>query len=162
MRSTTTVRICGNVIPPQPADRWWLEHQQSCGGTFHKIAEPEKKAGEVAGKGKRRVIDDGGGNKNIMDFFKKAENGDGEKIEKNGRKRRKVGEDVVAGKHYETPDSDEGLRWGGGTNRVDLKDKAMVQCPVCGKKVADVKVNDHVDLCLWMAEEKRKEGTEMD
>ena len=26
--------------PPQPADNWWKQHQQSCGGTFHKISEP--------------------------------------------------------------------------------------------------------------------------
>ncbi|PJF18932.1 hypothetical protein PSACC_01257 [Paramicrosporidium saccamoebae] len=29
--------------PPQPADRWWREHQKSCGGSFVKIAGPESK-----------------------------------------------------------------------------------------------------------------------
>ncbi|KAF9907004.1 hypothetical protein EC991_011399 [Linnemannia zychae] len=27
--------------PPQPADRWYAEHQESCGGTYTKISEPE-------------------------------------------------------------------------------------------------------------------------
>ncbi|KAJ3085301.1 hypothetical protein HK102_000126, partial [Quaeritorhiza haematococci] len=41
--------------PPQPADRWWSDHQTKCGGTYHKIAEPEKpppekKEKEKAGK----------------------------------------------------------------------------------------------------------------
>ncbi|KAF9966125.1 hypothetical protein BGZ70_003220 [Mortierella alpina] len=27
--------------PPQPADRWFAEHQSSCGGTYTKISEPE-------------------------------------------------------------------------------------------------------------------------
>lgn len=26
--------------PPSPADRWWAEHQQSCGGVFVKVSEP--------------------------------------------------------------------------------------------------------------------------
>jgi hypothetical protein len=29
--------------PPQPADKWWKEHQMTCGGLFTKISEPEKK-----------------------------------------------------------------------------------------------------------------------
>ncbi|XP_041988684.1 DNA-dependent metalloprotease dvc-1 [Aricia agestis] len=28
---------------PGPNDRWWLDHQRKCGGTFVKIKEPEKK-----------------------------------------------------------------------------------------------------------------------
>lgn len=28
--------------PPQKADRWWAEHQRTCGGTFHKIKGPKK------------------------------------------------------------------------------------------------------------------------
>ncbi|KAF9575233.1 hypothetical protein EC968_003874 [Mortierella alpina] len=27
--------------PPQPADRWFAEHQSTCGGTYTKISEPE-------------------------------------------------------------------------------------------------------------------------
>ncbi|ORZ28500.1 SprT-like family-domain-containing protein [Lobosporangium transversale] len=27
--------------PPQPADRWFAEHQMTCGGTYTKISEPE-------------------------------------------------------------------------------------------------------------------------
>ncbi|KAF9920088.1 hypothetical protein FBU30_010128 [Linnemannia zychae] len=27
--------------PPQPADRWYAEHQESCGGTYTKISEPD-------------------------------------------------------------------------------------------------------------------------
>ncbi|KAG0213740.1 hypothetical protein BGX28_003684 [Mortierella sp. GBA30] len=27
--------------PPQPADRWYAEHQSTCGGTYTKISEPE-------------------------------------------------------------------------------------------------------------------------
>ncbi|KAJ3028359.1 hypothetical protein HDV00_010459 [Rhizophlyctis rosea] len=69
-----TVRRSMNRAP-QPADRWWNDHQQSCGGSYHKIAGPDlddegnvvvkKKRkrkgdgedGEVVGKGQRRVDD---------------------------------------------------------------------------------------------------------
>jgi SprT-like domain-contaning protein Spartan len=27
---------------PCPRDRWWPEHQKTCGGTFIKIQEPEE------------------------------------------------------------------------------------------------------------------------
>ncbi|KAI1318532.1 hypothetical protein EDD11_006414 [Mortierella claussenii] len=40
--------------PPQPADRWYAEHQQTCGGTYTKISEPEsskKKAPSKTQKG---------------------------------------------------------------------------------------------------------------
>ena len=33
---------------PGPSDRWWKEHENSCGGTFNKIKEPE-------GFGKKKV-----------------------------------------------------------------------------------------------------------
>ena len=33
---------------PGPSDRWWNEHENSCGGTFNKIKEPE-------GFGKKKV-----------------------------------------------------------------------------------------------------------
>jgi hypothetical protein len=30
--------------PPQPADRWFAEHQARCGGQFFKVKEPDTKA----------------------------------------------------------------------------------------------------------------------
>lgn len=33
--------------PPSPRDYWFARHQQTCGGTFHKIREPEKPARRV-------------------------------------------------------------------------------------------------------------------
>lgn len=40
--------------PPQPADYWWSRHQQQCGGTYTKIAEPEKKPTSKKGKERER------------------------------------------------------------------------------------------------------------
>ena len=39
--------------PPGPNDRWWKEHENSCGGVFTKIKEPEgygKKKGKENNK----------------------------------------------------------------------------------------------------------------
>ncbi len=32
--------------PPGPSDSWYKRHQEECGGTWEKIAEPEKKDGK--------------------------------------------------------------------------------------------------------------------
>jgi len=37
---------------PQPADRWFAEHQRSCGGTYHKVKEPEGFGEKQTKKGK--------------------------------------------------------------------------------------------------------------
>ncbi|KAJ3046417.1 hypothetical protein HK097_000871, partial [Rhizophlyctis rosea] len=51
--------------PPQPADRWWSDHQKSCGGTYTKIAGPDlDENGEVKPK-KRKAEKEGGGAKDV-------------------------------------------------------------------------------------------------
>ena len=39
---------------PGPNDRWWKEHENSCGGTFNKIKEPEG-YGKKKGKENKKV-----------------------------------------------------------------------------------------------------------
>ena len=39
---------------PGPYDRWWKEHENSCGGTFAKIKEPEG-YGKKKGKENKKV-----------------------------------------------------------------------------------------------------------
>ena len=65
--------------PPQPADRWWADHQKSCGGTYTKIAGPDlDENGEVKlKKGKRKAEKESGakevkvepGQRTIDDMF---------------------------------------------------------------------------------------------
>ena len=38
---------------PAPRDPWWPEHQRSCGGTYHKVREPED-----YGKKRQKKVDD--------------------------------------------------------------------------------------------------------
>lgn len=51
---------------PQPADTWWVDHQRSCGGTFHKISGPE-----VPTKAEKKPEEKGG----ILDYFKRLGKG---------------------------------------------------------------------------------------
>ncbi|KAF9361188.1 hypothetical protein BGX26_005282 [Mortierella sp. AD094] len=36
--------------PPQPADKWYAEHQEKCGGTYIKISEPEPTKKKISSK----------------------------------------------------------------------------------------------------------------
>ncbi|KAI9008175.1 SprT-like family-domain-containing protein [Gaertneriomyces semiglobifer] len=50
--------------PPQKADRWWSEHERTCGGSYIKIAGPDMEGDGTSGrkdKGKRRAATDGVG-----------------------------------------------------------------------------------------------------
>ncbi|KAL0266826.1 UNVERIFIED_CONTAM: hypothetical protein PYX00_009265 [Menopon gallinae] len=59
---------------PGPTDRWWAEHQQTCGGTYIKISEPEKTDKKKGGKEtdkdpKHKVSKTPVKIKDIRDFF---------------------------------------------------------------------------------------------
>ncbi|KAF9399008.1 hypothetical protein BGX21_006930 [Mortierella sp. AD011] len=39
--------------PPQPADKWYAEHQEKCGGTYTKISEPEPTKKKTSSKSQK-------------------------------------------------------------------------------------------------------------
>jgi len=49
---------------PGPYDRWWIQHQNTCGGIFVKVSEPEKTSNDKAQK-----KDDTCKTKDIRNFF---------------------------------------------------------------------------------------------
>ena len=62
---------------PSPRDPWWSQHQQSCGGTYEKIKEPEdygkkKKTTKRSKDDNEKKLDK---SMNIKDLFKKNEAG---------------------------------------------------------------------------------------
>ncbi|GAB5593577.1 hypothetical protein Unana1_08477 [Umbelopsis nana] len=59
--------------PPQKADYWWDRHQKECGGTYTKIAEPEKKTPPSK---KQREPEPQGNQLCIETFFKRPGNDD--------------------------------------------------------------------------------------
>lgn len=57
---------------PGPNDQWWAQHMQSCGGTFMKIKEPEKKKTGKSAKGKendKKVSASATGSTDLRKFF---------------------------------------------------------------------------------------------
>lgn len=106
-----------------------------------------------------------------MEFFKKGERDAGSEVEEGkGPMRQKVGQNVEEGIGCEVrvqaaekiPRAiivpkrsfifDDGAIHESSTNSggIELKIENMVKCPVCGEKVLEAGVNEHVDLCLWM------------
>ncbi|KAF8940191.1 hypothetical protein BGZ58_007434 [Dissophora ornata] len=58
--------------PPQPADRWFAEHQKTCGGTYTKISEPEpttKKSSSKSQKNAKTEPEAPRGRTLLDDFF---------------------------------------------------------------------------------------------
>ncbi|KAG0303735.1 hypothetical protein BGZ98_006338 [Dissophora globulifera] len=61
--------------PPQPADKWFAEHQETCGGTYTKISEPEptkKKTSKSQRDSKANAMDRPRGRTLLDDFFSVA------------------------------------------------------------------------------------------
>ena len=63
---------------PSPRDPWWSDHQKKCGGTYHKVREPEdygnkkqKKNDETAGPSTSKDDEATKGTPKIYDLFKK-------------------------------------------------------------------------------------------
>ncbi|CAG8668726.1 9211_t:CDS:2 [Acaulospora morrowiae] len=124
--------------PPQPADSWWNEHQESCRGKFTKISEPPKK--EATKKSTKRIekrkreIDDAGSNTKLDSWLgskrKKDSTGDNDNIVQESR--------VI---------------------EIDSGEEASpnsVQCPICGNSaIKESDINEHVDLCLWLSDNRR-------
>ncbi|XP_053201674.1 DNA-dependent metalloprotease SPRTN-like [Panonychus citri] len=59
-----------NNRKPGSYDYWWTTHQANCGGTFNKIAEPDKTAKPKQNNKGKTVANNLQNNKRIDDFFK--------------------------------------------------------------------------------------------
>ena len=58
---------------PGPNDRWWSQHQQTCGGSFIKVKEPE---GYGQKKGKKKNDEKAAPQKNDGKYIRKFFGGD--------------------------------------------------------------------------------------
>ena len=56
---------------PSPRDYWWSKHQQSCGGTYLKVKEPENYGKQKSTKKSKDVKKNSEKSMNIKDMFKK-------------------------------------------------------------------------------------------
>lgn len=216
--------------PPQPADRWFAEHQATCGGIYTKISEPEPKKKPAVKKSAtnteqaprpRTMLDDflAGSSKSsprspiptptpkvssdIQDVELSSSSSDPVASQSDERPsgrqaaaaaalarftkcrgRDSMNDESKGGDVVVIPDG-----MGPPQKRVKTEQRAthlsgtkagpaeqiskpptpitrsvsrpqspeeesedvtvVVECPVCGSRVTEVTINDHVDLCLW-------------
>ncbi|KAG0083146.1 hypothetical protein BGZ92_011056, partial [Podila epicladia] len=220
--------------PPQPADRWFAEHQATCGGTYTKISEPEPKKKPAVKKSAtnteqvprtRTMLDDflAGTSKsssprlpspipvskaNVDIKYVASSSSSGLMVSQKGDERpsareaasaaalvrfeknqgasqgrdsgadvSKNGDAVIIPDEEGPPQKRVKTKQGIANSRtnadsaeqisapsipvpskvsrlqspeVSAEDVAvMVECPVCGSRVAEAAINDHVDLCIW-------------
>lgn len=103
--------------PPGKSDSWWKQHEEECGGSYEKIAEPELSKEQIA---KLSGLARAGRQKSKIDDWLKADDGKGTK---------RVHQD----RSPETQD------------RSTKRPRVEAACPICGEKVELDLVNEHLD-----------------
>jgi SprT-like family len=122
--------------PPGQTDPWWEKHEKECGGTYTKIAEPEKTKKQIAAMtGWERA----GRQKNKLDSWLKKD----DKLvvpKENTLTIPKViptSSSTIAGtkraRSTEGNDSDR------------MNREKMVDCPICSETVTESEINEHLD-----------------
>ncbi|KAK5165144.1 uncharacterized protein LTR77_009242 [Saxophila tyrrhenica] len=115
---------------PGKNDSWWQRHQQECGGTFTKVAEPEMSKAQVE---KMSGLQRAGRQKNKIDGWV----GSGQSVQPSQEK----SEAIQPTKRTNT-DSEAAT-----TQPVKKKAKLeVVSCPICDEKLDSDTINDHLDL----------------
>jgi hypothetical protein len=140
---------------PGKSDPWWEQHAKDCGGAYRKIQEPEltKKQVEAMSKKQRAGLQ-----KNKLDGWVKPKTekysaqlktsvDEGKTSMKDSKGKRKadtiVIDDVVesSAAHQKrpklAPEDDE---------VESVKDKVLVECPICSVRIAESDINQHLDV----------------
>lgn len=117
--------------PPGKYDPWWKQHEQECGGTYTKIAEPELTKVQVANlSAKQRA----GRQKNKIDgWIVKAKKEEVKDISKTleDRPRLKRRADSLEPEPEASAES---------SNK-----QVIVTCPICDTAVTENEINQHLD-----------------
>ncbi|RHZ51268.1 hypothetical protein Glove_481g94 [Diversispora epigaea] len=154
---------------PQPADRWWNEHQKSCGGNFVKISEPTPKETKKRNKEER--------NKERSKERSKERKKKITKEDKKGIKRRheidEINEMNAVNPQKKISKKDQDIKDinkpnGSFNNNENYKIKSneeassssidsthFVQCPICGNDtIKNFEINEHLDICISISENR--------
>jgi hypothetical protein len=137
---------------PSKGDTWWAKHVAECGGTYTKVSEPELTKKQLQNlSGKERA----GQQKNKLDKWvtsltKKENNVEGEVT----KKLDPLGKDDGMSSSLVVEDVTKSAASSAGQKRSYSADdsvpivakKTLVECPICAMRVADVEINDHLDV----------------
>lgn len=132
--------------PPQPADRWWSEHQTSCGGAFTKIATPPEPPAKPARSLKTKKAPQ----KALLDYWKRGMPHFAKDNSEAG------GIQCPACRRHLAKNADE-LNW-----HLDAcLAPAKTCCPVDAGYAADdlAVLHDHIDECLSLSRGRDSDGT---
>jgi hypothetical protein len=105
---------------PGKSDFWWEEHEAECGGTYVKIAEPEKTKKQIEAMSARERA---GRQKNKLDGWIKSP-----------KAALKVDKSIAGVKRSRSEDDFE----------RNTREK-YVDCPICPESVVESKINEHLD-----------------
>lgn len=135
---------------PSTSDQWWSKHENDCGGTYTKIAEPDPTKTQLLAMSARERA---GRQKNKLDaWVQKSSIKNGIELEKpasqmlpSAERGRTIGAptseaveagNVFLGKRKRESEND----------RVESLPKQMlVTCPICDQKIKEAEINEHLD-----------------
>lgn len=112
---------------PGKGDVWWKKHEEECGGTFVKVAEPELSKKQVE---KLSGLERAGRQKSKIDVWvKKSDMG----VEGN----EKATDGLDSKRSRDAVDDME---------EMTKKAKQTVLCPICSQDIAGDEINEHLDV----------------
>ncbi|KAH0558398.1 hypothetical protein GP486_004944 [Trichoglossum hirsutum] len=122
--------------PPGKSDAWFARHEEECGGTWEKIAEPEPKVPlQKAGKPNQT-----GKQKNNLDGWIKKEKKDAAPLTTTGQLTTSTAPTSPTAKRSRDPTSN------GPELQPSSDKKLIVECPICSKPMFADSINEHLDL----------------
>jgi hypothetical protein len=112
---------------PGESDIWWKKHDTECGGTFMKIAEPERNKAKLERSSR---LERAGRQTNTLDWWVKS----------GKQQETKAGDTVVDGEAGTKRDQST-------SNKLKSVKRARksVSCPICSDDVATDEINEHLD-----------------
>ena len=120
--------------PPGKYDRWFPEHQRSCGGVFIKIAEPEGYGQKKKKETKKPNLPSNAGVKPIDEYFKTPKDLEPSSSSKSTEPVTETKVEVITVDDMET-----------------LSEQAP--CPICQMMMRVEEIFEHVDVCTDIREE---------
>jgi hypothetical protein len=133
---------------PSKSDPWWSKHQDECGGTYTKIAEPELSKAQInALSAKERA----GLQKNKIDgWIRKSAARQEAQADRTGRSSDTA---IFVEDSYNTAPSEKDVCESGNKRPFSIEDvetatklkKLLVSCPICDSRIEEAKINQHLD-----------------
>lgn len=132
---------------PGKSDSWWRKHDEECGGTFTKIAEPEMTKVQL---GKLSAKERAGRQKNKIDAWVKK----GEASNKSTNPRQETSGILIKDAVVVTEQRGKGIsskRRLSDAVEVNIepsstKKMTLIACPICEAPVPEQEINEHLDI----------------